>query len=442
MPIFRGRGIGAARLGPTAAFALILSACSGGIVPPSSPSRTATPQNIGQNSAPGKTGVPPQRYVPVRQPVGATPIAPVATVTIPGAQTAAAAGVLIGPPIASLPITDDQATRALAAFRLSCPSLIRRTDTSGLTRGADWQPACAAAASVRPNDARAFFASWFESVQIGDGKAFATGYYEPEIAGSRDSRAGYEVPIYGRPTDLVEADLGLFSDDLKGKKIRGRVDGRAFMPYFDRSAIEQGALSSRAPIIAWAADEIEVFFLQIQGSGRLRLPDGSVMRIGYETQNGRSYTGIGALMKTRGLIGAGQTSMQGIVQWLRDHPAEGREIMRENKSFVFFRELQGAPLGALGLAVTGGVSAAADVKFVPLGAPVFLSLDRTDATGLWVAQDTGGAIKGSNRFDTFWGAGDDARATAGGMGARGTAFLLLPIGTVARLNGERGVPAP
>jgi membrane-bound lytic murein transglycosylase A len=167
-----------------------------------------------------------------------------------------------------------------------------------------------------------------------------------------------------------------------------------------------------------------------------------VMRIGYDTQNGRSYTGIGALMKSRGLIGAGQTSMQGIVQYLRDHPAEGRDIMRENKSFVFFRELKGPPLGALGLAVTGGVSAAADTKFVPLGAPVFLSLDRTDATGLWVVQDTGGAIKGSNRFDTFWGAGDEARATAGGMSGRGSAFLLLPIGTVARLNGERGSPAP
>ncbi len=437
MPMIGGRG-GKARLALTTGLAFLLSACGGGIVPPSSPSRSTPVQNGGSS----RTNIPPQRYVPVRQPVAATPIAPVPAISVPGAQTAATAGVAAGPPIASLPITEDQATRALAAFRLSCPSVMRRADTSGLTRGADWQPACTAAASVRPGDARAFFASWFESVQVGDGKAFATGYYEPEIAGSRDRRPGYEVPVYGRPTDLLEADLGLFSDDLKGKKIRGRVDGRAFVPYFDRTAIEQGALANRAPVIAWAADEIEMFFLQIQGSGRLRLPDGSVMRIGYDTQNGRGYTGIGALMKARGLIGAGQTSMQGIVQWLRDHPAEGRDIMRENKSFVFFRELPGAPLGALGLAVTGGVSAAADVKFVPLGAPVFLSLDRTDATGLWVAQDTGGAIKGTNRFDTFWGAGDDARATAGGMGARGTAFLLLPVGTVARLNAGRGVPAP
>jgi len=429
---YRGRGMSPARCGVATGMILALAACSGGIVPPSTPSRS---------------GVPPQKYVPVRQPVAAIPIAPVPVAPVTGAQTAAAAGVSAGPPIASLPITDAQAARALAAFRLTCPSVVHRADTSGLTRGADWQPACTAAASVAPSEARAFFSTWFESVQVGDGRAFATGYYEPEIAGSRDRRPGYEVPIYGRPTDLLDADLGLFSDDLKGKKIRGRVEGRAFVPYFDRTAIEEGALANRAPIIAWAADPIEIFFLQIQGSGRLRLPDGSVMRIGYDTQNGRGYTGIGALMKARGLIGAGQTSMQGIVQWLRDHPVEGRDIMRENKSFVFFRELQGPPLGAMGLAVTGAVSAATDVKFVPLGAPVFLSLDRTDATGLWVAQDTGGAIKGSNRFDTFWGAGDEARATAGGMSARGTAFLLLPLGTVTRLNGARlnaarGVPAP
>ena len=251
------------------------------------------------------------------------------------------------------------------------------------------------------------------------------------------------MPIYGRPTDLVDVDLGLFSDDLKGKKIRGRVNGGAFVPYFDRTEIENGALEGRASIIAWAADSVELFFLQVQGSGRLKLPDGTVMRIGYDTQNGRSYTGIGALMKQRGLLGPGQTSMQGIVGWLHEHPTEGRDIMRENKSYVFFREQQGPPLGALGLAVIGGVSAAADPKFVPLGAPVFLSLDRTDATGLWIAQDTGGAIRGSNRFDTFWGAGDEARAIAGGMSARGTAFLLLPQGTLARLaaEGAGGTPA-
>ncbi|MEO7681920.1 MAG: MltA domain-containing protein, partial [Sphingomonas sp.] len=123
--------------------------------------------------------------------------------------------------------------------------MLRRPDASGLTRPADWQPACGAAQDAR--DPHAFFAQWFESVQIGDGKAFATGYFIPEIAGARDHRAGYDVPIYGRPTDLVDVDLGQFSADLKGKKIRGRVEGRNFVPYFDRAAIEQGSLQSRAP---------------------------------------------------------------------------------------------------------------------------------------------------------------------------------------------------
>jgi membrane-bound lytic murein transglycosylase A len=375
------------------------------------------------------------RPAPVRHSTLATPIAPQPSAPLaPGTPTAVLAGVVAGPPVYTLPIDDSDAARALIAFRASCPALVRRIDTSGLTRGSDWQPACDAAASARPGEARAFFAQYFEAVQVGDGKAFATGYYEPEIAGSRERRRGYDVPIYARPADLVDVDLGLFSDTLKGKKIRGRVEGKTFVPYDDRTAIEQGSLEGRAPIIAWAADPIDLFFLQVQGSGRLRLPDGGEMRIGYDSQNGRDYTGIGALMKKRGLLGPGQSSLQGLSQYLHDHPDEGRAIMRENKSYVFFREQTGPALGALGIAVTGGVSAAADPHFVPLGAPVLLSMDRADASRLWIAQDTGGAIKGANRIDTFWGAGADAEATAGGMAAHGTAFLLLPVGTVARLN--------
>lgn len=404
------------RRGGIVALALSLTAC-GGVVP-----HPAVPTH----------------HAPVaRRPVPATPIAPASALTTPGAGTAAHAGLVAGPPVYTLPIDEAQAARALAAFRLSCPSLQRRTDNSGLTRGADWTPSCDAASRTAPGDARGFFALWFETVQVGDGKAFATGYYVPEIAGSRTRRAGYDVPIYGRPTDLVDVDLGQFNADLKGKKIRGRVDGSNFVPYFDRTAIEEGALGDRAPVIAWAADPVALFDLQIQGSGILRLPDRSVMRIGFDSQNGRDYTGIGALMKQRGLLEPGQTSMQGITAWLRAHPDEGRDIMRENRSYVFFRELSGPPLGALGLAVTGGVSVAADPKFVPLGAPVLLSMDRADASRLWIAQDTGGAIRGANRIDTFWGAGDEAFAIAGGMAAHGTAFLLLPTGTLDRLAAER-----
>lgn len=362
--------------------------------------------------------------------------------TAAGATTAATAGLVPGPAITALAVPEAQAEAARAAFLYSCPGLLRRTDVSGLTRGTDWQPACDAARSVPRGGATRFFADNFETLQVGDGKAFATGYYEPEIAASRERRSGYAVPIYARPSDLVDVDLGQFSTDLKGKKIRGRVDGTTFIPYYDRAAIVRGAVTNTAPVLAWGADEAAVFFLQIQGSGRLRLPDGSYMQVGYDTQNGRDYTGIGKLMKDRGLLGPGQTSMQGIVAWLHAHPAEGRAIMDENRSFVFFRELDTPPVGAMGYVVSGGISVAADTKFVPLGAPVFLSMDRQDASGLWVAQDTGGAIKGSNRFDTYWGAGPAAEVTAGGMAARGTAFLLVPRGTLARIGAQAGSSAP
>jgi membrane-bound lytic murein transglycosylase A len=415
---------------------LSLAACSTRLVPPSAGSGTA-PRST---TSGGLTNAQP----PVRQPTPSVPLAalPGAPVAA-GITTAAAAGLLAGPDIATLPLDEQDARAALASFRTSCPGLMRRNDASGLTRGADWQPACTAAQSA--GNGREFFARQFEAVQIADGRAFATGYYEPEIAGARTRGGVYQTPIYARPRDLVDVDLGLFSNDLKGKRIRGRVDGQAFVPYFDRTQIEEGAIEGRAPILAWAADPVEFFFLQIQGSGRLRLPDGSIMRIGYDTQNGRDYTGIGALMKQRGLLAAGQTSMQGLMGYLRTHPEEGRAIMRENKSFVFFRELTGpGPLGAMGYPVVGGASVAADPKFIPLGAPVFLSMDRADANGIWIAQDTGGAIKGANRVDTFWGAGDEARAIAGGMSARGTAFLLLPKGTLARLRSgaTSGGPAP
>jgi membrane-bound lytic murein transglycosylase A len=336
---------------------------------------------------------------------------------------------------------DARTVAALKAFRISCSSLMRRTDQTGLTSGQDWAQACSAASSWSDDMASEFFVRYFEAVQVGDGKAFATGYYEPEIAGSRVRTATYQTPVYRRPDDLIDVDLGQFSDSLKGKKIRGRVQGQQFIPYAARGEIEEGAISGRGLELAWAADPVELFFLEVQGSGRLRLPDGSVMRIGYDGQNGRDYTGIGKLMKDRGLIQAG--SMQDIMAWLRANPAEGRAIMNENKSYVFFRELTGpGPIGAMGVPVTQEATVAADRRYVPLGAPVLLSLDRAEPNGVWIAQDTGGAINGPNRFDTFWGAGERARGIAGGMSARGSALLLLPIGTYARLSAANGWATP
>ncbi|HEX6375095.1 MAG TPA: murein transglycosylase A [Allosphingosinicella sp.] len=345
--------------------------------------------------------------------------------------TAAALGVGPGPAVAGL--DEASARRALDAFRISCPSLVRRNDASGLTRPADWQELCALAKLGNIASAAAFFAERFETVRVGDGAAFVTGYYEPEIAGSRTAQPGYPVPVYRKPPDLVEVDAA--TAEAAGTLRRGRLENGIVVPYYDRAEIEAGALAGRGLEIAWAADPIDLFFLQIQGSGRLRLPDGGVIRIGYAGQNGREYVGIGRLMKERGLLGPGQTSMQGIVAWLRAHPEEGRAIMNENKSYVFFQELTGAgPLGALGLPVTGRATVAADPRFVPLGAPVLLALDRPEASGLWIAQDTGGAIKGANRFDTFWGAGAEAARIAGGMQGRGSASVLVPKGTLARLH--------
>lgn len=421
--------------------AVLLAGCAGGVVlrgvatappPPVSPApikRTAT--------APAMA---PLAIRPVGGPiVGAIPMLPTPVTMVPGATNAAAAGVVPGPSIEALALSEAQARAGLVAFARSCPGLIRRADTTGLTPGAAWQGACDAA-RARPADARGFFAQWFETAQVGDGKAFATGYYEPEIAGSRVPGPGY-APVYARPRDLVDVDLGQFSTDLKGRSVRGKVQGNKFVPYDDRTAIEEGALADRAAVLGYAVDPVELFFLQIQGSGRLRMPDGTIVRIGYDSQNGREYTGIGALMKARGLLQPGQTSMQGIVRYLHEHPGEGRAIMRENRSYVFFRLLDGAPIGAMGYPVEGQVSAAADPKFIPLGAPVFVSMDRADVGGLWIAQDTGGAIKGANRIDTFWGAGAAAELTAGGMAARGTAFLLLPKGSVARLQAGTGAAA-
>ncbi|HZF45109.1 MAG TPA: murein transglycosylase A [Sphingomonadaceae bacterium] len=361
----------------------------------------------------------------------------------PAPASALLAGVSPGKGMGALNLSRYDAGDALASFTESCPRLTAREDTSGLTRKDDWRPACQAAGSWNRDDAPRFFATYFETAVVGDGAAFATGYYEPEIAGVRTRQPGYDVPVYALPPDLTRN----WYDDMPvaertGQPPLGRYDAQGrFIPYYERAEIEQGALAGKGLEIAWAADPVEFFFLQIQGSGRLRGPDGKVLRIGYAGQNGREYAGIGSLMRQRGLIGSGpgqySGSMQGIMQYLREHPEEGRALMRENKSWVFFRELTGdGPIGALSVPVRPQSSVAADPKFVPLGAPVFLDVDNPLASGLWIAQDTGGAIKGANRFDTFWGAGEEARQVAGGMSTRGQAVLLLPKGTLRRLGAE------
>jgi membrane-bound lytic murein transglycosylase A len=382
------------------ASALFLAACAS--QPPPSPE--------GPRPIPAPAPAPIPVPVPAPSPVGAT---------------ARETGITVEAPQV---LKSDEAERALAAFRASCPAVTRRTDSSGLTQPADWQAVCTQAASLDPGYAPGFFYYGFDWAKIGDGRAFATGYYEPEIEGSRVQLPGY-VPIYVVPPDLVRCTR---PDGTSG---RGRVDETGTCTlYFTRAEVEDGALAGKGLELAWAKDPVELFFVEIQGSGRLRLPDGSIMRIGYAEQNGRDYVAIGKLLRDRGILPPGGAGMQAIKDWIRDHPDEGRALMRENPSYIFFQELTGAgPLGSLAVPLTPHGSVAADPKYVPLGAPIFIHrADRHEIDGIWVAQDVGGAIKGPNRFDTFWGAGPEAVATAGGMSANGEALILVPKGTAAR----------
>jgi len=363
--------------------------------------------------------VPTPPPAPIQPPI-VTPPAP------PPPANAHEAGVAAVQPPATL--DEASAARALQAFLTSCPALQQRQDKSLLSYGTDWTGVCAQAATVQPGSAAAFFRDNFDWVRVGDGKAFATGYYIPETAGSRVADPRFPVPIYRTPPDLVRCTR------LDGTQGRGRIDETGTcVPYYSRAEIEDGVLAGKGLELAWVADPVELFFIEIQGSGELRLPDGSVMRIGYDNQNGRDYVAIGRLLRERGILPPGGANMQAIKDWIRANPDQGRELMRENLSYIFFKELTGAPLGSMGLPITPHGTVAADPNFIPLGAPLFLTgMDRPETNGFWVAQDVGGAIKGPNRFDTFWGGGPQATATAGGMSASGQAMILLPKGTAAR----------
>jgi membrane-bound lytic murein transglycosylase A len=325
-------------------------------------------------------------------------------------------------------LKQDEAARALTAFRTSCAAVTTRTDTSGLTQTADWKPLCAQAASLDATYAPGFFYYGFDWVKVGDGHAFATGYYEPEIQGSRTPAPGY-APIYRVPPDLVRCTRP------DGGTGRGRVDqtGTCVL-YYTRPEIEDGALAGKGLELAWAKDPVELFFAEIQGSALVRFDDGSTMQIGYAGQNGRDYVAIGRLLRERNILPPGGASMQAIKDWIRANPDQGRELMRENLSYIFFKQIPGSsPLGALNAPLTDRGSVAADPNYVPLGAPIYLErADRPEVDGIWVAQDVGGAIKGPNRFDTYWGAGDEAAAIAGGMSANGQALVLVPKGAAAR----------
>lgn len=319
---------------------------------------------------------------------------------------------------------DDDIGAALPALRRSCPKL-----------DGEWRAPCAALARVADADAHAYFERWFMPHRVtdrGNADGLVTGYYEPELNGAHAPSARYRIPLYRLPDDLVSVDLGRFRPSLKGERIAGRVIRGRLVPYPSRADIDHGALAGRGLETVWVDDAVDAFFLHIQGSGRVVLDDGSVLRVGYAGSNGRIYTAIGRELVKDGAMTLEDVTMPAIRAWLAAHPDQAEALMARNESYVFFRVLDGdGPLGAEGVVLTPGRSIAVDPKFIPLGAPVFVdTVDPLDTSRplrrLTIAQDTGGAIRGPARADVFWGAGADAAARAGTMKGRGVLYLLLP----------------
>lgn len=292
-------------------------------------------------------------------------------------------------------------------------------------------------AGVSAEQLSAEIAREFEIFVATDEEILVTGYYEPVIEGSLVRREGYEVPIYGPPTGLVRVDLGLFDPDLAGRRLLGLLDEGTLVPFPDRQGIrETGVMRGRE--IAWAKDRVELFFVEVQGSGSLRLPDGSLMRIGYAGANGRAYRSIGKLLIDEGAIPREQMSMQALRVWLGENPEEIERVLDHNTSQVFFRRLDGPPVGSLGRPVTPGRSIATDHEFYPRGALGFLvsEVPELAADGTTVAaaplrrfvlnQDRGGAIKSASRVDFFWGRGEQAAARAGAMKQPGKLYFFAP----------------
>ena len=355
--------------------------------------------------------------------------------------------------------TEDAAAAALPALQRSCEVWRHRDPAAAVGEQgaggtvADWLPLCDRAATftraaqvgdaTAPDDGavRSFLAELLRPVAVsnrGDREGLFTGYYEPTLRGSRVEGGEFTVPLYLRPPELVSVELGRFRPDLKGKRIAGKVEDGALVPYFDRKAIDEGALAGRNLELVWVDDPVDAFFLEIQGSGRIVLPDGQEIRVGYAGQNGYLYSAIGRELIKRGALTKEQMSMASIRDWLEGNPEEAREVMRTNASYVFFRELaEEGPIGSLGVVLTPERSLAVDPLFVPLGVPVWI--DTTIPEGapgttdgprplqrLLVAQDTGGAINGPVRGDVFWGPGEEAEKTAGSMRQPGRLWLLLP----------------
>jgi len=288
-----------------------------------------------------------------------------------------------------------------------------------------------------PESARYFLETYFKPFLLtngGDAQGLFTGYYEPTLYGSEVKTSEYSIPLRARPSDLVMVNLGEFRDELKGQRIAGRVVSGQLKPYEDRAEIEDGKLPEAQDIpLLWVNDAADAFFLQIQGSGVVVLPNGQTVRVGYDGQNGHPYTAIGKILIDKGELTKENVSMQTIREWMRGHPSQAKDLMRTNKSYVFFRRLDtDGPVGAQGVVLTAERSLAIDPVFLSYGLPVYLDVENpVQPEGrmqrLVVTQDTGGAIKGPVRGDVFWGYGDRAASIAGVMKSKGQAWVLVPV---------------
>lgn len=334
-----------------------------------------------------------------------------------------------------------QAAAGLASFRRSCRVIDVMPEDQALGgagiaatlggQAGQWRGACAAARAVAPDDAAAaqtFFQTYLVPYEAAAATR-VTGYFEPIYAGSEVRLPGYDVPLYARPSDLVRADLTDFRDSTGKQRITGRLRYGKLVPYYSRARIEAGAIGPRGKVIAWLKDPVDAYMAQLQGSARLRLPDGTLIQVGFDGTNGRAYTPIGKLMVQKGYLPADDVSIQSISAWLRAHPAEARSLMDANRNYVFFKRVRGVAAGlgapgALQTPLTPEGSVAIDEKTIPLGAPVFLATPTLDR--LAVAQDIDVDAHGAGNAQLFFGIGRKAAQAAGAMVEAGRIFVLLP----------------
>jgi len=331
-----------------------------------------------------------------------------------------------------------RADDALAAW----PALVN--SCSAIHSRPEWSSFCAAVVAASPTDAeftRVFIEQQLTAYRITrvtgrkrETTGLVTGYYEPLLQGSRERSEQYATPLYRRPDDLLIVDLASVIPELKGRRVRGRLEGNKVVPYFSRGET-RGAASLAGREIVWIDNALDAFMLEVQGSGRVQLTTGETIRLQYEDQNGHPYRSIGKYLADQGVMPIEQVNMPAIRAWLAANPQRLNEVLDSNPSVVFFRE--GAlddpsvgPKGALGIPLTAGRSIAVDPKFLPLGAPMFLSTTQPGTAlplqRLVVAQDTGGAIRGPVRADLFFGFGAEAGAQAGMMKYDGEMWLLWP----------------